>query len=704
MIKKVLFFLILACPTALILSSIGKFAFPPGSPYSDLAISHLPNALFINHTVTIWHQIPLWSDQILSGYPFAADPLSSLWYLPAWLAVAWPGPVTFNLLIAFHIMFGGIGLYFFLRSENRGEVSALLGAFIFELMPKIFAHYASGHVTLIYAVMWTPWLIWMERKANTTGRLRFRCLTAVILGMIVLADVRWAAYAAVLWFCYSFTLWRTFPSHSTFWGWIKWVIGEGFIALLLSAPLLLPLSEYTRLSTRSLLQPADNLMLSLAPAQLLGLIIPQLWGYAEYIIYPGILPFLLTVFVLCIPTIRRKSAFWIGVLVVTLVFSLGGNLPGASWVSYLPGFSLLRVPTRWLFVAFLSISILTAYGADGLSPGFIFRKNAKPNPAIFFVALSAFVVFLSIGLQVISKNIPLPFLWSAILIPTISVLILLRAQAKIPDRWWLPIIFGLALFDMGSISLSQVDFRNATQVMMAQERIGTYLSQQDKPFRVYSPSYSLPQQVGAALDIEQADGINPLQLMAYADFMEKASGIPAEGYSVTLPPFSSANPLIDNQAYTPDATTLGLLNVRYVLSEYDLDSTDLFLTTRIDQTRIYENKLVRPRAWVQSADTPIGEKLISLPTPVISPNEVALTAQGPGVLVLSEINYPGWVARIDGLKTDIIPVAKVLRAINLPEGKHTVTFSFEPAILWAGIGLAAVTWLGLISLALVGKR
>ncbi len=73
-----------------------------------------------------------------------------------------------------------------------------------------------------------------------------------------------------------------------------------------------------------------------------------------------------------------------------------------------------------------------------------------------------------------------------------------------------------------------------------------------------------------------AEGIDPLQLSAYAAFMEKASGVPMEGYSVTLPPFASGRPEVDNRAYLPDARLLGLLNVRYVVSEFELVANDLF--------------------------------------------------------------------------------------------------------------------------------
>jgi hypothetical protein len=125
---------------------------------------------------------------------------------------------------------------------------------------------------------------------------------------------------------------------------------------------------------------------------------------------------------------------------------------------------------------------------------------------------------------------------------------------------------------------------------------------------------------------------------------------------------------------------------------------------RFGETRIYENTLVKPRAWVQPADLPAGEGIVSAPVPVISPNRVTLTADGPGLLVLSEINYPEWVVRVDNIKEKMIVVAGILRAVNLPAGRHAVTFTYEPVPMIAGIVLAAMAWLGILIFALRGAN
>ena len=52
-----------------------------------------------------------------------------------------------------------------------------------------------------------------------------------------------------------------------------------------------------------------------------------------------------------------------------------------------------------------------------------------------------------------------------------------------------------------------------------------------------------------------------------------------------------------------------------------------------------------------------------------------------GVVVFSEIYYPGWQATIDGQPVDIARADYILRAMNVPAGKHTIEMWFDPQSL-----------------------
>jgi hypothetical protein len=197
-------------------------------------------------------------------------------------------------------------------------------------------------------------------------------------------------------------------------------------------------------------------------------------------------------------------------------------------------------------------------------------------------------------------------------------------------------------------------------------------------FRVYSPSYSLPFPDG----LQHAEGIDPLHLATFSDYMARASGLPVKEYSVTVPSFMDESGEVLESA--PDAELLGLLNVKYVASQFLLPSSSLRLEQRFEGTYLYQNALWRPRAWLDGDGR----------ADVIrwSPNRIEVEAEGAGLLVLSEVAYPGWVARVDGEHRPVEPVYGLLRGVQLPKGEHTVVFEYRPWPVYAG---AAITLLGL---------
>jgi uncharacterized membrane protein YfhO len=66
-------------------------------------------------------------------------------------------------------------------------------------------------------------------------------------------------------------------------------------------------------------------------------------------------------------------------------------------------------------------------------------------------------------------------------------------------------------------------------------------------------------------------------------------------------------------------------------------------------------------------------------------------------VVFSEIYYPGWQSTVDGEEVPHGRANYILRAINVPAGKHVVEFKFDPKSLHTTETIAFVA-LGLLAL------
>ncbi len=655
---------------ALLAPKAGGFPYPPVAVVSDIAVAHLPQILYLRRALTVWHTLPLWSPTYYSGYPFYADPLAGLWYPPGWLAVVLPLPWGLSLTVGLHWLLSAAGMYAFLRALGRREESAFLGSLAWLGFGKIWAHWGGGHLTLVYAVAWTPWLLLASCR-------RWRWLRpGVVLALIFLADPRGAAYVGGLW-----ALWvlagpsvRRLPLLRR----ARLLLGESAIAALLAAPLALPLLHFTRLSTRAHLTPHDVLLFSLPWGRLLGLVVPA-GGTTEWVVYLGAGAILLALAAWA----AGRARFWGGVALAALVWALGSHLPGVAWLARLPGVSLLRVPPRGLFVFGFAVAVSVAFGWEALTaptpaaPAAIRRRNllwvgvmalGMVVSAMLGWALHAF----GVGLHgVLAWGVAAGLAWE-----------IARPAAALKGRWRYWAAF-LAL-DLLWMATAQFKAVPPSEVLATPAVLEAATAASPAPFRFYSPSYSIPQQVAAAHGWELANGVDPLALEAYARFMARASGVPLEGYSVVLPPLKDDDFEADRNAH-PDAALLGLLNVSVVVASYPMEAAGLVPLAQGDGLWVYRNTLARPRAWGETASGWHPAAGVAW-----SPNRVTVRAAGPGRLVLSEIAYPGWRVWVDGRPAPSETADGVLRAVTLPPGEHAVVWRFVPWDLYLGLALALV--------------
>ena len=75
----------------------------------------------------------------------------------------------------------------------------------------------------------------------------------------------------------------------------------------------------------------------------------------------------------------------------------------------------------------------------------------------------------------------------------------------------------------------------------------------------------------------------------------------------------------------------------------------------------------------------------------------------PGILLVSEVYYPGWKVKVDGKPSRILRADVALRGVPLEPGKHLVEMTFEPDSVKIGVGVTGLTFLSAIILLVLVK-
>jgi hypothetical protein len=662
-----------------------SLAYPPGNPFSDIAITHWPNALLLRHSLLTWGQVPLWNPQILAGTPFAADPLSGLWYPPLWLAVFLPLPFAFNLLFYVHLAWAGVGAFLLAREEGLSASSSVIAGIAFGGMPKLTAHIGSGHLTLVLAVCWTPWLLIALRRAVQLQSYRKMATAGLLLGLIFLVDPRWAYPSGLLALAYGLMTAVRARKPAPF------VVLAGGVAALMAAGvtacLALPLLQFVSLSTRAGLSPSESFAYSLPPSYLTGFVLPNLGGFSEWVTYPGLT--ILALALLSVPG-KKSGGFWPAVFVAALVMALGENTPILPLLSrVLPGLSLLRVPARFLFLSDLALAMMAARGLE-------VWQAAESRPAQRLEGLvGAALMGAGLGLfgfSLLQSSARADWVTGLVAFG-VGLLFLARpALGRVASAAWV-LLALLAILDIARVDVSFLDPRPAPIASEAAQEVQPSVGQNAGLFRIYSPSYSLPEPIAAQEGIQLVDGIDPLQLQSTVAVVSQASGVANSGYSVTLPPFPNGDPDRDNSRAVPDPFRLGELNVRYVVAAFPIQAKGLRLQGIFGGTYVFRNELELPRAWVAPSKDKWDVPLVNRPVTLSrnTPNQLVMNASGPGWLILSEAYYPGWVAHVDGTAVKIEQIGGWFRGLLLPPGSHQVDLEFSPPVLWIGLVITALT-------------
>jgi hypothetical protein len=618
--------------------------------------------------------------------------------------------LAFNLLFLAHLALAGVGAYALARAEGCGSTAALLAGIAFGGLPKLAAHTAAGHLTLVLAVAWTPWLLLAARNAARARSIRGWGLAGLLIGMIFLVDPRWSLPAALAAAAYALVSEGDFRSwkRKEYFSWSARLLVFAGFGLAGAAVLAIPLAQFVSLSTRAGLTAADATVQSLPFISLLGLIFGGLGGSAEWVIYPGVAVVALALFSLPIPVSRRPTPgknhsgagsrsgslpgegerggevwYWLFLFIVCLVLSLGSNIPGLGALeNAIPGWNLLRVPPRWMFLAGLALALLAARGFTRLASAADGRGILKK--AGFALAAGGLILAVAAG----AAGLPAPLWQDGLMWAGLGVILFVGFT---PGVWSLSagsVLIFLAVIDLALADARLIDPHPAPDPAANPAWNDPRLRTDAAAARIYSPSASIPQLVAVRNGWRLLDGVNPLILRSTAAVVSRAAGVPPAGYSVTLPAFGSGNPRIDNQNAQPDLRLLQLLDVGTVAAAFDVSAPGLADRRTPAGLVLYSVPAAGPRAWMADSlaawDQPRSDGTVRLEYE--SPNRLRWTASGPGVLIVADAAYPAWRATVDGKAAELKTAGGWWRAVELGAGEHAVEMAYDPIL--SEIGLA----------------
>ncbi len=667
------------------------FAYPVRGIYSDISVTHYPNAVFIRNSIAQYGQIPLWNPSILGGYPFISDPLSGLFYIPLWLALFLPLPFAFNFLIFLHWSFSCWGMYRFMMKEGLIPDAALIGAVMWMCLPKLWTHFAAGHITLLMAISWTPWLLLSIKSALAHKENREWIIPGLVTGMIALTDIRWVPFAILLSFAFSLYKLKCEPDKKKLakkiillWGLVA------VVSMAVAAELLLPLLGTLPFTNRASLSLSDITELSLPWTKLSGLVFPVIGENTETVTYMGIGGLLCLVLAIASPKIRPRAWFWLIVFFISMLLAVASILKPIGDIFSLLGLGLTRVPARAVFLGGLAICFITAVCVDGVVKGEVRRKY---DPALFLSGITLAPVVICAGVWVVTGQVNLYLVIIAILSVLICGWLIAGEHWIISPRWWAPVFLGLLLIDLLSYDLLSVRWRTSEDVTSEGQWAVELLpvESNDGLYRIYSPSYSLPQQTSATAGIQMAGGINPIQVSNYVGFMMESTGVPQSGYSVTIPAYSTWSIIWDNADFIPDAQKLGSANVCYVVSRFPMVVSELELVDTSIEGFLYRNHACQNRIRVEDSGGMILNHS-NIQVNYYSPNMILVEADGPGRLVVADNAFPGWIARVNGERVEIETIHGWMRSVEIPSGYNTVEFIYIPWLFIIGLAVSVLAF------------
>ncbi|MBI5669031.1 MAG: hypothetical protein HZC41_13585 [Chloroflexi bacterium] len=587
-------FIALVVSLFLLLAGLRPDALPylsRGARYSDAAISHWPSALFLRQSVLERDQFPLWRETIMAGQPFAANPLNKTAYPPQWLVLLLPPALHLNVMIGLHLLIAGMGMNRWALALGLRAESALFAALAYVLSPPLIAHTGAGHLDILYALAWWPWLMWSVRRLLAEIGVAPVLQMALSAALVFLSDVRVSLFAFIT--AGGYTVWKLRRIRPA----LPRLVLVGALFLLLTASVTVPLLAWSPYLSRAGLTPDDAGVLALQPGNLLGLLLFAVPPGVETLTYLG-----LPVLVLAVAGLwtRGRAARILGIVVFVVValYALGPN--GPLWpllVRLFPALLWFRVPSRaWLVLALLAPP-LAGFGLERLVllarrlrtgetvAGLKRLRLAVAGFAVALVAAGVFILALPDLPPVIGVGVGLAG-------GALGLILLLALTGRLAPERVAPVLIALTLLELAGVGLQWLTWRGPEVWLEPQRALAERLVAEGAS-RVYSPSYSLEQQVAEVYGLRLFGGVDPFQLTGVVQAVEQGSGVPVRGYSVILPPVDDVTGDDLSQANRDaviNSRVLAEWDVSHVVAAYTIVHPRLEYVGTLDDVNIYRNR------------------------------------------------------------------------------------------------------------------
>ena len=676
-------------------------------------------------------RLPLWDPYVYGGQPALADIQSAAFYpLNALQAVLLGGAhftvSSLEIQVILHFSLVAVFTFLFVRRLTRSRFAAVVSAFVYAFGGYI-TSFPIRQMTMLGVGVWLPLILfWLDVSfahvsAARSGRrlLWLGPVTAAGLcfGISILGGhPQTSLYVAYL--CTAFVIYRALTSPAESAGWqgvrerarllVPFVLVP-LIGLGTAAIQLLPTLEFIRHSTRAELS-FGVVSWGLPVHELVSLVYPGYSGNSPQ--YLGILPLVLVAAAIFAPRRwRHGEPFWLGVAVVSLLLSLGANtFLFDFFYSVVPGFQSVRDQERVVFLFSFSMAVLAGCGAQVLAEQMqrdAFRmwrvlERGVGRLAVAMLVLTALFLYGWARVGDIFLGVLRHHVFGLLLLAGIIVWLSARPRVAAERFLWQGAAIGLIAFNLFTVNWEFHEHGIPDAGFFPETGTVSFLRQQaiDRPeeFRI-SGAGLLPggSSAGAVYGIRDITGNSPLHLAGVEEFTARMG----------------------------EWRMWQLLNVRYVLDTRDLDGPGLRRVYEEGELKTYEMSDPFDWAWIVHDVRVVDDDeaayallnaddfdlrhsaVVEQPAPVSAQSTdgdtvrpvsraaerlvVDTDSAAPGLLILSEVYYPGWKALIDDTPASMVPVDLVLRGVPVPAGAHRVAVYYAPTSLWLGAAVSAGT-------------